>query len=201
MSVHVMSWVLKQSPAEKIDRLVLIVLADKANDEGDGAWPSTQTIADEARCSIRSAQYALNSLADAGAIEQTGVSEYGTKIWRVLMTDQAADEKFAPRPTAQSTTDSGAKHDENGAKFAPNPSINHPKNQPPPTPPQAGGRKRARSLYDSELLAFRDEHFPGIPVGLVAHYAAQLRSLGHEPTVESLRPLVEKHAPVEDPAA
>lgn len=87
MSVHVSSWVFKHSPAEKADRLVLLVLADHANGDGDGARPSVTTIQCEARIRGRSTvQTSLRRLERAGAVESTGAhDETGCTIYRVSM--------------------------------------------------------------------------------------------------------------------
>lgn len=70
-----------------------------------------------------------------------------------------------------------------------------------PLPP-AGGRQRDRISYEGKLAEFSVEFFPGAPAGLVAQMAAELRTGGREPTVEALRPLVERwHPNVEAPAA
>jgi hypothetical protein len=86
MSVHVIAWVLHHSKARLGDRLVLLVLADKANDDGTGAWPSVRTIAREARMSVRAVQYSLRRLERAGAIVETGTSGHGTTVYAVLTT-------------------------------------------------------------------------------------------------------------------
>lgn len=66
----------------------------------------------------------------------------------------------------------------------------------PPNPPQAGGvcpapliggRHRDRERRETEIAAFAAEHFPDQPVGLVRHWASQLRNAGHEPTVDLIR--------------
>jgi hypothetical protein len=86
VSVHVSSWVFKNSPAEKTERLVLLVLADHANGDGDGAYPSVPTIQREARVRGRSTvQGALRTLEGAGAIDATGATDVGTTVYRVSM--------------------------------------------------------------------------------------------------------------------
>lgn len=67
MSVHVMSWVFKHSPAEGSDRLCLLVLANYADDEGL-SWPGVAKIAREMRVSERTAQRTLHKLAEGGHI-------------------------------------------------------------------------------------------------------------------------------------
>lgn len=85
MSIHVLSWVLKSSPTRLADRLVLIVLADHASEDGAGAYPSVKTISDESRLSRRAVQDSLRRLEDTDAITRTGDSEWGTAIYRVEM--------------------------------------------------------------------------------------------------------------------
>lgn len=92
MSVHVLSWALKNSDTTLADRLVLLVLADHANDDGTGAYPSVLTIAHEARLSKRAAQYALRRLESHRAIAREGVSQYGTTIYRVEMPASAGSD-------------------------------------------------------------------------------------------------------------
>ncbi len=85
MSVHVTAWVLKHSEEKLGRRLVLHVLADHANEDGSGAWPSVDTIAHEARLSRRQTQRCLHELEAAGSIIQTGTSKQGTAEWTVVM--------------------------------------------------------------------------------------------------------------------
>lgn len=61
MSIQAMTWVwgLNELPAS--ETLVLLVLADQANDEGF-CWPNQETIAKKARCSVRSVKRAIDSL-------------------------------------------------------------------------------------------------------------------------------------------
>lgn len=86
MSVHVISWVLKHSPVDVPGhRLVLICLADKAGEDGAGAWPSAATIGRETRQTDRNVRYALKALEQAGHIAREGTRARGTIEWRVVM--------------------------------------------------------------------------------------------------------------------
>jgi pyocin large subunit-like protein len=91
VSVHVLSWVLKNSPTTLADRLVLIVLADHADGDGGNAYPSVQTVADEAKVSPRTVQRSLRVLESEGHILKRGVTRKGATIWRVLT--QIGDDK------------------------------------------------------------------------------------------------------------
>ena len=48
------------------EKMVLLVIADHASDEGDNAWPSQRTIAERASCTIRTVQRCVNNLVKAG---------------------------------------------------------------------------------------------------------------------------------------
>lgn len=80
-----MVWVLEHSDARLGDRLVLLALADNANDDGGDSYPSVDTIARKARISPRQVQRCLSSLKSAGHITETGTSSYGTTVYRVRM--------------------------------------------------------------------------------------------------------------------
>jgi hypothetical protein len=60
-----------------------------------------------------------------------------------------------------------------------------------PVPPR-GGRKRDKDDYEERLETFADKFFPGTHPNLVAHCVSEARSRGTEPTVDALRPYVEK---------
>jgi DNA-binding IscR family transcriptional regulator len=68
MSIQQVAWVLEhEHTTSGRERLVLLAIA---NHDGDGgSWPSVATLAREAGCSERSAQYALRELEAAGVIE------------------------------------------------------------------------------------------------------------------------------------
>jgi len=67
MSIRVMSevWRTKLPTSEK---MVLLVIADHASDEGDNAWPSQATIAARASCTIRTVQRCVNNLVREGYV-------------------------------------------------------------------------------------------------------------------------------------
>lgn len=58
-----MSWVWKNSRSRGIQRLVLLSIADQANDAGE-AWPSVASIAARCQISERSVQRNIRYLAD-----------------------------------------------------------------------------------------------------------------------------------------
>ena len=68
MSVEVMAWVLNHSPTTGTDKIVLLGIANHADEHGGNAWPSVATLARYAGVSERSCQYALRRLVEQGHI-------------------------------------------------------------------------------------------------------------------------------------
>lgn len=98
MSIRVLTWVLEHSPAEGSARLVQIVLADKANDDGTGAYPSIETIGRQARIRSRTTvKDALKKLQALDQIERAGESQWGTKVWTVTMRAPEGGSESDPR--------------------------------------------------------------------------------------------------------
>lgn len=90
MSVHAISWVLKNSEAQYGARLVLIVLADHADADGRRAYPSVATIAREAKLEDRQVQRVLVELCETGRINRQGLSSFGTAVYDIVMVDGIA---------------------------------------------------------------------------------------------------------------
>lgn len=68
MSVHVSSWAWKQNVGSAGTKLVLLKLADNANDQGV-AWPHQETIAAECEVDVRTVQRAVTKLRELGLLE------------------------------------------------------------------------------------------------------------------------------------
>ena len=86
MSAAITGWVLDHSPTVGAARLVLIVLADHANNDGSNAWPSVSTIARQANCSMSTAHRVLRELEAGGQIAREGTSQALTVRYRVVAT-------------------------------------------------------------------------------------------------------------------
>lgn len=69
MSVRVMSWVWEHSRSAGADRLVLLAIADAANDLGRDAYPSLTTIARKANMDKRTAQRSVRNLIELGELK------------------------------------------------------------------------------------------------------------------------------------
>jgi len=68
LSIQAISWVLEESEAEGLDRLVMIVLANYANEDWL-AWPSQRTIQREARIAKNTVRAAVGRLVESGELE------------------------------------------------------------------------------------------------------------------------------------
>lgn len=91
MSVEHMVRVLKHSESEHGARLVMVVLANYANDR-DETYPSVPTIGHEAKLSDRAVQNALRKLLDEGEIKLLdGLSRWGTKRYELTVKTGGAE--------------------------------------------------------------------------------------------------------------
>ena len=71
MSWQCTSWALREAPAPtSTARLVLIALADRCQPDGRSAWPTVETLAQEAHTSKASVKRALKALEECGAIRR-----------------------------------------------------------------------------------------------------------------------------------
>jgi len=68
MSIRLMTMVWDVRWPTQNHLLVMLKLADHANDEGSKVWPAVATIADQAQCSERTVQNVLKALRDCGLI-------------------------------------------------------------------------------------------------------------------------------------
>jgi len=73
VSVDVLTHVFKHSRASGNDRLVLLVLADHASDDGSGSYPSQTKIAEKANVTDRTVRACLRRLEGMGEITRHGV--------------------------------------------------------------------------------------------------------------------------------
>lgn len=124
MSIHAISWVLKHSGATGSERLVLIALADKSEDDGSNCFPSVATLAQESRCSRRTVQSSLRKLEAAGRIRANGKGSKGQTNWTVVMQEGAQDSH---------PLNGGADHNEGGRNLRPEGAQSQRPNHPDPS--------------------------------------------------------------------
>jgi hypothetical protein len=69
MSLEAMSWALKNAPVENAqEHVLLIALADRADDFGRSAWPSQRWLAQRGRCSDRTVRRHLSAMESRGLL-------------------------------------------------------------------------------------------------------------------------------------
>lgn len=142
MSVRVTSWVLEHSE-EGVPgrRLVLLVLADKADHDGTNAYPSVARIAREARMSERGVRYALRALESSGRISKRGTHPmYGTTEYVVVM-----QEGGHSVPGGNLRQEGGQMTTENVRPIAPEPSL-----YPSPDPSSVKAHTAKRVAIDDQ---------------------------------------------------
>jgi hypothetical protein len=119
-----MTEVWAKAPFKRSDLLILLALADSANDEGV-CWPSIATLAKRGRINRRNTYAALGKLEEAGWLERTS-REGRSTIYTVII---------GPEETTQSDPESVA-HDTQGASsMSPTTGVVH----DTPVPEDTGG--------------------------------------------------------------
>ncbi|MCX4232822.1 helix-turn-helix domain-containing protein [Streptomyces ortus] len=151
MSIKAMTWAMQEAPVEDAGPAhVLLILADHANDDGTGAFPSVDTIVWKTRMGERTVQRHLRTLEEQGLIRKGNQKLAELYIEREDRRPTVYDLDLArcrpprerganltPRSSA-SSTDGVPNSTERGANLAPEPSFepSGKKNQPP-TPQSA----------------------------------------------------------------
>lgn len=146
MSIQALCWVIKRSKARLGDRLVLFAIANHADADGEQAWPSVQTLSQEALLSERQVQRALQSLEERGEIKvDRGAGPKGVHAFSIpgirgdnLSGDNLSGRQIRPLGVTNPTT-RGDISDKEGRQIgqesvsdlSPKPSLeNRPKNRP-----------------------------------------------------------------------
>jgi hypothetical protein len=105
MSIKIMTWIWENSLEEGTNLLMLLAIADHANDDGV-CWPSIARLAQRARVEERQAKYIIKKLEANGAIEvQRGVGRNNTSVYCIK---GAADCTFSAKEKVQSSVIKGA---------------------------------------------------------------------------------------------
>jgi hypothetical protein len=121
VSIKTMSLVWDHSPQKGSSLILLLAIADYANEE-NRAWPSIGTLAAKIRMSERNTQMLLRKLIDAGELEiQQNAGPNGTNVYRIIL--GRGGENFAPGGEKSSTE--GVKNSAQGGAIAiaPEPSL------------------------------------------------------------------------------
>jgi hypothetical protein len=140
VSVKATTWVWDHSQSAGNARLVLLAIADAADQEGGNAWPSQQTIAHMTRLSVRTVRRLVTELVVLGELE---VTEHGggtahTRIdrrphlYRLVMTG-GQDDRPRGKPRADTDAPTGGHDTSNGRTLVSHkrPFSEHPKTNYP----------------------------------------------------------------------
>lgn len=150
MSIRAVAWVLDRSPAEGTDLLVMIALADFA-DESGLSWPSVRRLAHRARVSERTARRALRNLEAIGQVTTDGGGGRASNRYRLTFADPLPLPGSTPvnlagvpgqaDPRSDSPPRTQLRPGTPDTAVSAEPSMNH---QLPPLPPASGGRRKCR---------------------------------------------------------
>lgn len=129
MSVEVMSMVFKRYPNGGGEMLLALALADHANDQGTGIYPSIASLAEKTRQSVRAVQYQLRAMEASGWLILVNSGNGGrnqrreyrvSDLW-IKGADFASLKSGAPEPekgadiAPNASAEKGAIHDGKGA--------------------------------------------------------------------------------------
>jgi hypothetical protein len=110
MSIRVMTAVWDHADVSGGDLLVLLAMADWADDDGRKCFPTQGTLAAKSRMTDRNLRYCLLKLESAGYISQVGRRQGGVVEWRV----DPDPENIAARNSASGGVGSGLPTDPSG---------------------------------------------------------------------------------------
>ena len=118
MANRVTGWVWHNSHEKGNARLVLLALADCAHPDGDGAWPSIETLAGMTLLSERAIRYLLRDLERRGSVQvRIAAGPNRTNVWRVVMPEEGA--RFAPLGGGKKTRGGGNQMTKRGQQLLP----------------------------------------------------------------------------------
>lgn len=171
MSIDAIGAVLRYSKARGNRRMVMVVIAECANHDGGGAYPSIETVADRSGVDKRTAQRAIRDLVDLGELEvEEQAGPKGCNLYRVTL---SGDDSLPPRQPDvgdDSHGEGGWQPDAGGmTPLPPEPSTEPSKEPEPPSPPfsvlavldQAADAKRAKRPKPDTIAKIVAE-FPGV---------------------------------------
>jgi hypothetical protein len=155
VSISVMDRVWRFSKARKGELLIMLAIADFANDAGE-AWPSVPTLASKSRLSERQAQYALRRLVGSGELKiYKNKGPRGCHVYHVTISDTDPGAESAPVQKLRGAISDtrGAISGTLGVQYpAPEPSVNRHKN------------RHVQQEVDSDFIAQQQVFFPHLSV-------------------------------------
>jgi DNA-binding MarR family transcriptional regulator len=123
MSIQAVSWVLENSTTKKLERLVLIALANHADEYGE-CWPSVERIAKEAGTTPTQARRVLGTLEDGGHIvrsinaapDSRMRSDRRTNLYRLVLSGGTQSDSPSPERARVERADGGTPSARTGAR-------------------------------------------------------------------------------------
>ena len=144
MSVRTMAKVWDLSQHGGTDLLMLLAIADFADDQGN-AYPSVTTLAEKCRMKQRNAQVILGTLRASGELDvRPNEGPRGTNLYRITLATQGMQHSAPMQGNApqHSNAQGGAKECAEGMQHsAPEPSLNHQE------PPKRARRSSAGQIF------------------------------------------------------
>jgi len=189
MSVTAMAWVWRQNltPASKI---VLLAIADHADDDGANAYPSKSTLALKTGYSERQVIRIVNELTDGGWLVEERRNVAGIpadrmpKVYRIVM---VRGDNLSPRLPLDGVTSGALRGDirdvDGVTPMSPKPSIE------PSLEPTPSAAKRIDPLWDAviDVCGLAGSALTKSERGRVASAVAELRAVGAEAAEVSVR--------------
>ena len=192
MSIEIMSYIWKNGPQNQSETIVLLALADYANDEGE-CWPSINGLMQKSRLSERGVQQILRRLEGQGWLEiKYGTGRKNCNIYTIKTPHMDAEtpHEVPPARGAPPHMDAETPHMDakNPARGAPEPSITINK------PSVSNKRAEVVSVLSQwcsveaaeSFVAYRSKHkAKGLTETAAKRLAASLqeiRNAGHDPS-------------------
>lgn len=151
-----MAWVLNHSQTTATDKLILLGIANHADENGENSWPSVKTLARYAGVTERNARLALRRLEEAGEIKTEVRSggrvdsdpRYRTNRYTLVRFRGVASDRSSDSGGSLSASRGVASGTSGGSPATGKPSLNRPK--PPAGSANAKKIDRALSLAASK---------------------------------------------------
>lgn len=139
MSIQAVAWVLEDSESESLDRLVLISLANHANEKWE-AWPSVRTISREARISTNTVMAAVRRLVELGELEVLDPGTNRTSARYRILRDSVSDQRRGSETQRLSSVSAASHPGRDAASQQLRDRTINTEPEPTPQPPASGGR-------------------------------------------------------------
>jgi hypothetical protein len=130
MSVKVQTMVFEADLKSATRKVLMLCLADKANADGTGVWPSQRTIARETHLDRKTIRTLLGQLVDEGLLVEKGSSPHRTQIYdislqklrRALHVDMRGENSPIENEMGENSSEMGESRTLDGGMAVPKPS-------------------------------------------------------------------------------